>query len=153
MTTTATIATTGTAVAKATIFDYSLLPAITVANDNKMGIVHGHHSAQGMRPSMEDEVCMWDAINLKPDKLNGITSPISFYGVFDGHGGKKAAEYTKHHLVRLLVDNLEKGMEVDIALKTAFIKTDTDYIANCGTVYFFPLLHVSATLCSNWCLI
>jgi len=78
-------------------------------------------------------VCMWDAIALKTEKLNGITSPISFYGVFDGHGGKKAAEYTKHHLIRTLITNLESGMEVEAALKGAFVKTDTEYIAGCGT--------------------
>jgi serine/threonine protein phosphatase PrpC len=83
--------------------------------------------------ALQDEVVMFDAIGLKGVKYV-VSSPISWYAVYDGHGGRKAAEFTRDHLVRNLVANLEKGQDAGEALTGAFVKTDADFVASPGSV-------------------
>jgi serine/threonine protein phosphatase PrpC len=105
----------------------------TAKADTSVAVVKsGHHSAQGIRLTMEDEVVIHDslavtAVGTATGTLK-ITSPLSIYGVFDGHGGKKAAEYTKENLVNNIVAELQKGKEVKDACIDAFNKTDDDFI-------------------------
>ena len=53
---------------------------------------------------------------------------VSFYGVFDGHGGTGTALYLKEHLVEnILKDpNFQRG-DVDKALIEAYVRTDLDF--------------------------
>jgi serine/threonine protein phosphatase PrpC len=69
---------------------------------------------------------MYDVIQVKGLNLK-VSTPLSLYGVFDGHGGKKCAEYTKAHLCRNIIANLENGQDASHALTAAYIKTDTDF--------------------------
>jgi len=108
------------------------LPALNTTGSKLMTISHGHHSAQGIRHNMEDEVVMYDVLQLAGTHLK-ITSPVSFYAVYDGHGGKKAAEYSKAFLARNLVAALEAGKDPADALTHAFIKTDADFTSGSGS--------------------
>jgi serine/threonine protein phosphatase PrpC len=38
-----------------------------------------------------------------------IRSPLSFYAVFDGHGGKKASKYAAEHLPKIIAQKFPKG--------------------------------------------
>lgn len=87
---------------------------------------------------MEDEVIMFDHV-LLPDnaQLNGITSPIAFYGVLDGHGGKNAALETKRLLLPNLIAALTNGLDPKAALTYAFVKTHKDFVARADGVSLF----------------
>ena len=90
----------------------------------------GHSSLQGVRPSMEDEVLIKENFRLSHPTA-ALPGPLSFYGVFDGHGGRQAAIYTRDHLFTFLTQALEKGTAPEEALRAAFLETDTTFIAAC----------------------
>ena len=78
----------------------------------------GACSMQGWRCGMEDShVCM--DIKLP----NGETG--TFFGVFDGHGGKEVAIYAKDHIKRVL-DSEMKGKDIKKALENTFMKLDAE---------------------------
>jgi len=119
-------------VAAGTVKDPPTVNVITgTVKDHPVRLVVGQFQSQGMRPQMEDETLVEAKVMLKTSTtgLLRIQSPIAFAGVFDGHGGKKAAIFTKQRLFHYVVEELEKGSEPDVALKNGFLRTDTDFIA------------------------
>lgn len=84
---------------------------------------------QGWRISMEDaHACVLD---LKPhdrEKETEITDSktrISFFGVYDGHGGEKVALYTGENLHKIVAkQDAFKELNFEQALKDGFLATD-----------------------------
>jgi len=76
---------------------------------------------------MEDaHACVLD---LRPEDQSGpVTEPknrVSFFGVYDGHGGDKVALYTGENLHKILVkQNAYKELNFEQALKDGFLATD-----------------------------
>ena len=56
---------------------------------------------------------------------------FSFYGVFDGHGGRAAAIFTRDHLFLLLHAALSSGLDPAAALTQAYLQVDAAFIAVC----------------------
>lgn len=86
------------------------------AESEKLFSSYGVYSVQGHRPSMEDaHVALQNA-------------SLAFFGVFDGHGGARAAKYCSKHLHSNL---LEQSAFKDGKYKRAFVKafhaTDRDF--------------------------
>ncbi|KAG6409648.1 hypothetical protein SASPL_127689 [Salvia splendens] len=87
----------------------------------------------GSRSSMEDAyVC---ADNMMNDYgLNGSSDmPSAFYGVFDGHGGKHAADFVCHNLPRFIVEDGDFPQDIDRVLSSAFLQTDAAFAEACST--------------------
>lgn len=55
----------------------------------------------------------------------------SFFGVFDGHGGRAAAIFAREHLYLQLHSALTAGLEPAAALAQAYLNTDASFIAVC----------------------
>ena len=53
----------------------------------------GYADTVGRRPSMEDDICIYGNLRGKDDE--------DYIGIFDGHGGKEAAEYAAKHLFKV----------------------------------------------------
>lgn len=53
------------------------------------------------------------------------------FGVFDGHGGTKAAEFAAEHLNKNIVDELVRrnGEDVVEACKNGYLKTDSEFLS------------------------
>ncbi|KAL6524153.1 hypothetical protein OROMI_031248 [Orobanche minor] len=86
----------------------------------------------GTRSSMEDVyVC---ADNLSHDYgLNSINGrPSAFYGVFDGHGGKHAADFACYHLPRFIVEDEDFPQDIESVISSAFLQTDTAFAEACS---------------------
>lgn len=90
-------------------------------------IIFGVSSMQGWRISMEDaHACVLD---LHAATENGKSTPqdkrLSFFGVYDGHGGEKVAVYAGDHLHEIVAKQ-EAFKEGDIkkALQDGFLATD-----------------------------
>ena len=76
-------------------------------------------SAKGFRRSNEDRYVAHTSVKDTP--------PHSFFAVFDGHGGRRAAEYCTNHLYKNVVrDHSWPEQPID-ALKAAVLKTDADF--------------------------
>ncbi|XP_019188724.1 PREDICTED: probable protein phosphatase 2C 25 [Ipomoea nil] len=64
-------------------------------------------------------------LNLHGDSKQAI------FGVFDGHGGAKAAEYAAQNLSKKILDEIEKSEndeEIKEAVKHGYLKTDSEFL-------------------------
>ncbi|KAL9241125.1 hypothetical protein vseg_015271 [Gypsophila vaccaria] len=92
---------------------------VSCSVDGFVGVV----SVKGKKKFMEDSYKVVPSIdgNLKK----------GFFGVYDGHGGRKAAEFVAEHLHRNVIEMVEncQGRVVKAeAVKAAYLKTDREFL-------------------------
>jgi protein phosphatase PTC2/3 len=85
---------------------------------------------QGWRISMEDaHATVLDlqsqGADGKETKPAGVDSRLSFFGVYDGHGGDRVALFTGENLHQIIAkqEAFKKG-DIEQALKDGFLATD-----------------------------
>lgn len=81
---------------------------------------------QGWRISMEDaHTTVLDLLAAAPSDVKNHPSKLSFFGVFDGHGGDKVALFTGEHIHNIISrqDTFKAG-NYEQALKDGFLATD-----------------------------
>ncbi|ERM97065.1 hypothetical protein AMTRI_Chr05g64040 [Amborella trichopoda] len=87
----------------------------------------------GSRQSMEDvHVCVDDFLHDYDGREHFGEGPGAFYGVFDGHGGKHAADFVCKNLPRLILEETEFPREIEKALTSAFLQTDNAFAEACA---------------------
>ncbi|KAJ6758528.1 PROTEIN PHOSPHATASE 2C [Salix koriyanagi] len=84
------------------------------------------------RPQMEDVYICFDNFMSEYGLKNAIDGPNSFYGVFDGHGGKHAADFACYHLPKFIADDEGFPMEVERVVASAFLQTDSAFAKACS---------------------
>ncbi|URE18022.1 hypothetical protein MUK42_12258 [Musa troglodytarum] len=91
----------------------------------------GEWSDIGGRDRMEDtHVCISDlAKKFGYHSTDG--SVISFYGVFDGHGGQGAAHFVRDNLPRVIVEDADFPLELEKVVTRSFKRTDTQFARTC----------------------
>jgi serine/threonine protein phosphatase PrpC len=108
-------------------------------------LVVGRADAIGWRPTMEDE--------MDEQSHNGL----HFFAVFDGHAGKRAAEFAKEKLFANMLREFPEAheraqltpLQVAAAIKSSFHSTDREFFAheerdNSGTCVLSALFGVSS---------
>ncbi|CAN6326958.1 unnamed protein product [Urochloa humidicola] len=80
----------------------------------------GYSSFRGKRASMED------FYDIKSSKIDD--KQISLFGIFDGHGGSRAAEYLKEHLFDNLMKHPEFMTDTKLAISETYRKTDSEFL-------------------------
>ncbi|KAH1067799.1 hypothetical protein J1N35_032786 [Gossypium stocksii] len=92
----------------------------------------GEWSDIGGRPYMEDtHVCIADlAKNFGRNLMSEDT--VSFYGVFDGHGGKDASQFVRDHLPRVIVEDADFPLDIEKAVTRSFMETDAAFAKSCS---------------------
>nr|ACU24040.1 unknown [Glycine max] len=107
----------------------------TVVVDKKQNLMNfvpalrsGEWSDIGERPYMEDtHICIGDLVKkFNYDVLSG--EAVSFYGVFDGHGGKSAAQFVRDNLPRVIVEDVNFPLELEKVVKRSFVETDAAFL-------------------------
>mmetsp|Transcript_30594 Transcript_30594/g.65982 ORF Transcript_30594/g.65982 Transcript_30594/m.65982 type:complete len:372 (-) Transcript_30594:87-1202(-) len=96
-------------------------------------VSYGVHSIQNSRPEMEDAHCAKPRLGSNSDlgqsNLGPTLGNLSFFAVFDGHSGAKAADYAGERFAALLAEDrtalLEEPRE---ALRSAFIRLETEWL-------------------------
>lgn len=81
---------------------------------------------QGWRISMEDaHTTVLDLLASHPTAAKDHSSRLSFFGVFDGHGGDKVALFTGENIHNIIAkqDTFKTG-NYEQALKDGFLATD-----------------------------
>ncbi|KAI0170831.1 protein phosphatase 2C [Pestalotiopsis sp. NC0098] len=89
-------------------------------------LLYGVSAMQGWRISMEDaHTTILDLLKPDSDEAKAHSSRLSFFGVFDGHGGDKVAQYAGEHIDDILVkqDSFKAG-NYEQALKDCFLACD-----------------------------
>ncbi|KAM7259034.1 hypothetical protein ACFE04_014775 [Oxalis oulophora] len=80
----------------------------------------GVYCKRGRREAMEDRYSAFVNINGNPKK--------AFFGVFDGHGGSKAAEFAANNLHKNVLDEVVKSENVEDAVKLGYLNTDSEFL-------------------------
>ncbi|XP_010491752.1 PREDICTED: probable protein phosphatase 2C 69 [Camelina sativa] len=81
---------------------------------------YGYASSAGKRSSMED------FFETRIDGVNGEI--VGLFGVFDGHGGARAAEYVKRHLFSNLINHPKFISDTKSAITDAYNHTDSELL-------------------------
>jgi protein phosphatase 1L len=89
-----------------------------VSENNRFS--YGYSSLRGKRASMED------FHDTKISKLGTIM--VGLFGVFDGHGGSRAADYVKQHLFKNLLDHPKFLTDTKFAIAETYKQTDQEYL-------------------------
>ncbi|CAM8970439.1 unnamed protein product [Rhodiola kirilowii] len=81
---------------------------------------YGYASSVGKRSSMED---------FYETRIDGVDGEIiGLFGVFDGHGGARAAEYVKQNLFSNLVKHPKFKSDTKLAIADAYNNTDSAFL-------------------------
>ncbi|CAL5374287.1 unnamed protein product [Camellia sinensis] len=92
----------------------------------------GEWSDIGDRLHMEDtHICITDLAQNFGCNLLGEEA-VSFYGVFDGHGGKDAAQFVRDHLPRVIVEDADFPLELEKVVTRSFMETDAAFAKSCS---------------------
>ncbi|KAJ7528124.1 hypothetical protein O6H91_16G085000 [Diphasiastrum complanatum] len=91
---------------------------------NVEGGFYGMACRKGRREILEDTYCALPEINGDPGH--------AFFGVFDGHGGRKAAEFASEHLGKDIIEAVEKQCQeedcIESAVRTGYLTTDAAFL-------------------------
>ncbi|CAI0438609.1 unnamed protein product [Linum tenue] len=81
---------------------------------------YGYASSPGKRSSMED---------FYETRIDGVDGEIvGLFGVFDGHGGARAAEYVKQNLFSNLINHPKFISDTKSAIADAYNHTDSEFL-------------------------
>ncbi|OMO61523.1 phosphatase 2C (PP2C)-like protein [Corchorus capsularis] len=81
---------------------------------------YGYASSPGKRSSMED---------FYETRIDGVDGEIvGLFGVFDGHGGARAAEYVKQNLFSNLISHPKFISDTKSAIADAYNHTDSEFL-------------------------
>ncbi|CAK7563136.1 MAG: Protein phosphatase 2C 2 [Sporothrix epigloea] len=89
-------------------------------------LFYGVSAMQGWRISMEDaHTTVLDLLENFPLAAKSHSSKISFFGVYDGHGGDKVALFAGDHVHKIVAKQESfKKCNYELALKDGFLATD-----------------------------
>ena len=102
-------------------------------SSKSMGIIKGYgaNTYQGLvRNYNEDRVSIIINMN-KPQNYNKKNWPkTSFFGIYDGHGGNKCADYLRDSLHKLIFNDENYPENVNEAIKNGFLKAEKEFLNN-----------------------
>lgn len=52
--------------------------------------------------------------------------------MFDGHGGKSAAQFVRDHLPRVIVEDADFPIELEKVVTRSFVQTDAAFAKSCS---------------------
>jgi protein phosphatase 2C family protein 2/3 len=89
-------------------------------------LIYGLSSMQGWRISMEDaHATVLDLQNQDKPRKTSPDERLSFFGVYDGHGGERVALFSGENVHKILAKQAAfKEGNFEQALKDAFLATD-----------------------------
>jgi len=91
-----------------------------ISNSENGRYIYGVASSPGKRASMED---FYEA---RIDDIDG--EKVGMFGVYDGHGGVRAAEYVKQHLFSNLIKHPKFITDTKAAIAETYNHTDSEFL-------------------------
>lgn len=115
---------------------------------NNIHLNVSHWSDEGGRPYMEDRYAIedLDAVQVEvspvavksnsqdvevtygPRRAKRITMPLTFFGVFDGHGGDKASQFCADWMSAYIRNDKSYPYDLGYSMKNAFTLIDDDFV-------------------------
>ncbi|KAF5771060.1 putative protein-serine/threonine phosphatase [Helianthus annuus] len=126
--------------------DEVVKPVDDVAEIHDEGEEYSVYCKRGKRGAMEDRYSV--VVDLQGDCKQ------AFFGVFDGHGGTKAADFSAKNLNRNIMSKVAKKCEDEIAeaVREGYIATDSEFLeedVNGGTCCVTALIRKGNLIVSN----
>ncbi|KAJ4731570.1 Protein phosphatase 2C [Rhynchospora pubera] len=87
---------------------------------------------KGSRRSMEDVYFCCDDFSKDYGIQDFDEEPSAFYGVFDGHGGKHAADFACSNLLKYILQDEDFPMDIEKVISSAFLQTDSAFAEACS---------------------
>ena len=105
-------------------------------SSKNMGIIkaYGANTHEGLiRNYNEDRVSI--IINMNKPKnynseLKGKWPKVSFFAIYDGHGGKNCAEYLRDNLHKFICNDINFPNNIPEAIKNGFYQAENDFLNN-----------------------
>jgi protein phosphatase 2C family protein 2/3 len=96
------------------------------ANGEDERFLFGLSAMQGWRITMEDShAAVLDLKSEESEKPTGVDQRMSFFGVYDGHGGDKVAHFAGENIHKIVAkQEAFKNGEYDRSLKDGFLAVD-----------------------------
>jgi serine/threonine protein phosphatase PrpC len=100
-----------------------------VFGGEEVGLLAAAHDEKGSRGYMEDkwsvqlDIDAWATPDASPD-----AEPTHFFGVFDGHTGRLAAEYTRTHLAVNIAQHPLFATDLVTAITESYLETDRRFM-------------------------
>ncbi|KAK4753609.1 hypothetical protein SAY87_001713 [Trapa incisa] len=104
----------------------------------------GIFSIKGKKKIMEDTHRIIPSFSDRPNRC--------FFGVYDGHGGRKAADFIAERLHENIVDQMENCGSKEEAVKDGYLKTDHEFLnqgLNSGACCVTALIEGQEIIVSN----
>lgn len=101
---------------------------------HKFALKGYHGERRGEREDMQDAHTIIDDFTPQFEALPNDISRVAYYGVFDGHAGHRASEFTAQHLHKRILDTLPRGevaslgKEMKKSFIEAFKKVDEEFL-------------------------
>ncbi|KAE9609218.1 putative protein-serine/threonine phosphatase [Lupinus albus] len=92
----------------------------------------GAYADIGFRSTMEDAYICVDNFMQNFGSKKHIDGPSAFYAVFDGHGGKNAADFACHHLLKFILEDETFPCDIERTVTSAFLQTDNAFEKACS---------------------
>src|ERR1044072_3841771 len=101
-------------------FQQSMIKFLSKIFSQQRNLIYSSSSTKGLRTTMED-------VHTIETNIPNFTG-YSFFGVYDGHGGKEVAEYISENLHLNIFKKIHEIGEDNIekAIKDAFVQTDNE---------------------------
>lgn len=61
-----------------------------------------------------------------------MTNGLMDVQVFDGHGGKSAAQFVRDHLPRVIIEDADFPLELEKVVTRSFLQTDAAFAETCS---------------------
>ncbi|CAH0475246.1 unnamed protein product [Peronospora belbahrii] len=90
--------------------------------------VHGVTSLLGVRSAMEDVCCCIPDLNAQLKSDQPHQQKQSFYAVFDGHSGVRAATFSNQRLVPYLTSHEAFNVDTRLAFEECFAQIDKEFL-------------------------
>eukprot|EP01091_Cochliopodium_minus_P019386 TRINITY_DN8132_c0_g1_i1.p1 TRINITY_DN8132_c0_g1~~TRINITY_DN8132_c0_g1_i1.p1 ORF type:complete len:322 (+),score=80.13 TRINITY_DN8132_c0_g1_i1:63-1028(+) len=101
-------------------------PTIQTLNFS-LSVKFGVYSLKGNRDTQEDSHTALLSKSKRKENEQNIQS-FAFFGVFDGHGGQKAADYASVYIHKYFMEELKQTKDLELALTNAIQRTEVSFL-------------------------
>jgi protein phosphatase 2C family protein 2/3 len=89
---------------------------------------YAYNSYKGLvKDFNEDRVVVVSQIQKPPKTIHRTWPKMSYFGIFDGHGGETCSEYLKNNFLNILVENKNFPFDIKTALVETFEKLEEEF--------------------------
>ena len=108
-------------------YDYYELPKFSTKQVGPLKS-YAYNTFQGLYKDFNEDRVSVNPLVKKPSSSKMKTWPkISYFGIFDGHGGEECSEFINNNFINYLIENKNFPYDIKIAIVETFQKIEEDF--------------------------